>query len=479
MNDTSDTTDFSDSDDELLGLNNDPVPTRKFYNRFNPRNNGSRLTSDNSSVIVHSNSYSNKKSSTSHLNIKENDSIKFDNPHKSSDSQRSDSKSSENDGWIYIERRKSRKYKSTPTVQYIAPSHNNSSFHNNSSSHNNSSKDTIKKSVKNKNSNNSPRTYSLKKSHSFDKSITNQNNKIQGKIAEGGTNSTCFTNTNNRHDTILLENTNKYSSDTAPFILPTQKFNDYLEDTPWNNILKTNMFDCNHEEFFDPCNIYDSSDSNESKGINEIFVGNKGQISPRDILMENHDGILPSMELIKTDQKSEKINRYQRMKEIHNVIGFVVNIHDATNYDIDLDISPELHEKYRDVISNQYTYKDLGNNFITKPDFSKLNEIIPEVGTTYRCRLRGVGINQLPQFEHIWRSNLMCVDVKQLIDRTDGWVFCTLSDIDVYQRLLVDIIIFTCNGPINLKEYLLSKMENEENPIFFHYSGKRERTLSH
>ena len=66
----------------------------------------------------------------------------------------------------------------------------------------------------------------------------------------------------------------------------------------------------------------------------------------------------------------------------------------------------------------------------------------------------------------------MCHKVKQLIDRTDGWVICRLSDIDVYNRLLVDVDVHTCNGPIDLCDYLLSKMINEENPIFYPYSDR-------
>lgn len=172
----------------------------------------------------------------------------------------------------------------------------------------------------------------------------------------------------------------------------------------------------------------------------------------------------------------QKHNRYQRMREISGVIGFIVNVHDATNFDIDLEISPELHEKYGDVISNQYTYQDFNNNFFEFSTLSKIKCINPCIGTTYRCRLRGVGINQLPQHLHTWKSNQMCVEIKQLIDRTDGWITCTLSDIDVYQRLLVDITINTCKGPIDLREYLLTRMlsdEHKDHPIFYHYTGKK------
>jgi hypothetical protein len=165
------------------------------------------------------------------------------------------------------------------------------------------------------------------------------------------------------------------------------------------------------------------------------------------------------------------------MREIPDIIGFIVNVHDATNFDIDLDISPNIHEKYGDVISNQYTYRDINTDFFEIHDLNKSTQIESSIGTTYRCRLRGVGINQLSQQIHTWKSNQMCVEIKQLIDRTDGWITCTLSDIDVYQRLLVDIIINTCNGPIDLREYLLDRMKDDdhrENPIFYPYSGKKD-----
>jgi len=211
------------------------------------------------------------------------------------------------------------------------------------------------------------------------------------------------------------------------------------------------------------------TDDSMSQDWNNIIYDNR-KIAKYNDRMETMDYGID----IRSDNRN---NRYQRMREIRDVTGFIVNVHDATNFDIDLDISPDLHEKYHDVISNQYTYQDLGIDFLENPDMNRLVCITPEIGTTYRCRLRGVGINQLSSSEHTWKSTQMCVDVKQLIDRTDGWISCTLSDIDVYQRLLVDITIFTCNGAIDLREYLLIKMLDEENPIFYPYSGKRDRVI--
>lgn len=201
------------------------------------------------------------------------------------------------------------------------------------------------------------------------------------------------------------------------------------------------------------------------------------RVSSQTILIKANESFeeIKKKDDIKEELCDTKLNKYQRLREVKNIVGFIVNVHDATNFDIDLEIPSNLHEKYQDVISNQYTYQDLGTDFLESVDFNRLNNSSIQIGTTYRCRLRGVGINQLDPVGHTWKSNQICVEVRQLIDRTDGWVMCTLSDIDVYQRLLVDIVINTCKGPINLREYLLNKMIDDDEPIFYPYSGKRER----
>lgn len=174
--------------------------------------------------------------------------------------------------------------------------------------------------------------------------------------------------------------------------------------------------------------------------------------------------------------------QYHRLREVSGIVGFVVNIHDATNFDIDLQLPSSIKHKYCTVITNQYTYKDLGNQYVINPSSILEDTVILEVGTTYRCRLRGIGINQLPSSVHTRKSHNATLNVKQLIDRTDGWVSCTLSDIDVYQRLLVDICVHTStnDGCVNIKNYLLEKMQEEslgEMPIFYPYT--RERSIKY
>jgi hypothetical protein len=184
--------------------------------------------------------------------------------------------------------------------------------------------------------------------------------------------------------------------------------------------------------------------------------------------------------------------KYKKYREINNVIGFVVNVHNATNYDIDLFLPQHIHDKYKTVIINKYSYNEVDADLNIKNDI--------KYGSTYRCRLKGIGINydnhhlnlanNLSVFDgtkshplqkekqstaHLNNYSLT-IDIKQLIDRTDGWVLCKISDIDVYKRLLVEIIVPTSTDDINLKSLILNKMKNYDNPLYYQYIFKQNKT---
>lgn len=161
-------------------------------------------------------------------------------------------------------------------------------------------------------------------------------------------------------------------------------------------------------------------------------------------------------------------NKYKKCAKLSNINGFVVNVHDATNFDIDLSLTKSLHDRYQDVISNQYTYQD----FLPTFDINYKDSIItPKIGTTYRCRLKGIGVNTSnnSQLEIASKIKYITKLVKQLINLSDGCVICTISDVDVYQRLLVEITLNVDNKIINLKEFILEKSFDEGLEIFFPY----------
>jgi hypothetical protein len=159
--------------------------------------------------------------------------------------------------------------------------------------------------------------------------------------------------------------------------------------------------------------------------------------------------------------------KYQRMEEISDVKGFVVNVHGPTDFDIDFNLSDDLIKKYNNVIFHKYVYKDVDVNY-EFPKNNILSHSEEREGKAYRCRLRRIGL-QKNNKSFMWKSNQLLTEIKHLIDRTDGWVRCNLLDIDVYQRLLIDIIIDTKNGSINLTDYLLNRMKSDDDPIFFEY----------
>ncbi len=152
---------------------------------------------------------------------------------------------------------------------------------------------------------------------------------------------------------------------------------------------------------------------------------------------------------------------YIHLDELNNISGFIVNIHDAINFDIDLMIDNEKVILYKNVISNYYSYIDT--------DVS--SDV--QIGKTYRCRLKGIGISQNTKY-HNFIMNKMFIFVKQLVDQCDGWVSCNLSDIDIYQRLLVDIDVHIGNKIINIKDFLLDKMKDEYVQIFYPYISKNK-----
>lgn len=128
--------------------------------------------------------------------------------------------------------------------------------------------------------------------------------------------------------------------------------------------------------------------------------------------------------------------RYQHFQEIKGIYAYVVNVHDASNYDLDICFNnPETKNIYNSVISHEYTYLDDNGNKITSQ--------------AYRCRLKGLATKIGSSFESTQA-------VKELIDENDGWVECSISDIDIYHRLLVDIKI----GDNHVNDYLIKNFPN-------------------
>lgn len=164
-------------------------------------------------------------------------------------------------------------------------------------------------------------------------------------------------------------------------------------------------------------------------------------------------------------------SEYQKMKKIYNVSAYVVNVHDATNFDIDFTLPKEVLKKYKSVVSNEYTFVDLDGDFFQKPLSQSDYEI--SHGVAYRCHLMGVGVVSGP---NVWKKySQETIKIRQLIDRADGWVECTLSDIDIYNRLLVQITVKIDGKVINLRDLLLGASAEQGVSVFCEYKGSTGR----
>lgn len=121
----------------------------------------------------------------------------------------------------------------------------------------------------------------------------------------------------------------------------------------------------------------------------------------------------------------------EQSKKIENIVGYVVNVHDVLNFDIDLWLTPEQRRKYSGIIVNSYQYIDE-------------TEGVAHTSLTYRCRLRGIGSSSRKSFRETPRAfsfqfQKVFQEVKYNINRQNGWVLVNIFDVDVYRRLLVEI----------------------------------------
>lgn len=75
-------------------------------------------------------------------------------------------------------------------------------------------------------------------------------------------------------------------------------------------------------------------------------------------------------------------------------------------------------------------------------------------GTSFRCRLKK--IDTVKPIDNILD------EVSTLVNYNDGWVSCEISDVDIYNRLLVEIYDID-------KKYCINKILLDNYPHFFRY----------
>ena len=107
--------------------------------------------------------------------------------------------------------------------------------------------------------------------------------------------------------------------------------------------------------------------------------------------------------------------------------GFVVNVKDPINFDIDFKLSPENRRKLMKAKTKNYIYDEYVNYEISAKQ---------TLGETYRCRIYDVRVNK-KELSVIKKLSVF-EKIKTYLDDCDGWIVCEIHGIDTFGRLLVD-----------------------------------------
>lgn len=132
--------------------------------------------------------------------------------------------------------------------------------------------------------------------------------------------------------------------------------------------------------------------------------------------------------------------------------GYVAHIYDILNYDISFNFNPILEKRYESAPHKEYIYQDVevDENYPFGP--TKISK-----EKAYRCRVRGllhtITNHELKTKEICKLNYTLMMTIFRLLDIENGFITCTISDIDRYGRILVDIMFPSVN--VNLTQVLL------------------------
>lgn len=126
------------------------------------------------------------------------------------------------------------------------------------------------------------------------------------------------------------------------------------------------------------------------------------------------------------EEPSQKVELFRN--ETIKSRGFVVNVKDPINFDIDFKLSPENRRKLTKAKTRNYMYDEYINYELSSEK---------SFGETYRCRIYDVRVNK-KELSIIKKLNVF-EKVRNHLDDCDGWVVCEIYGIDAFGRLLVDL----------------------------------------
>lgn len=151
---------------------------------------------------------------------------------------------------------------------------------------------------------------------------------------------------------------------------------------------------------------------------------------------------------------------YQKLPQLRETyLAYVVAIRDPLNFHLDIYWPSQIADRYSNALHYDYTFvsEELGPQIHTRP--------------AYSCHLRGVEIiSSTPTEPNVWDLSVQTANMKEAyilmskrILRSGGWVLVSVSDIDIYRRVLVNI--FDVVSRQSLNQELLTKVSSRTHEL--------------
>jgi len=123
-------------------------------------------------------------------------------------------------------------------------------------------------------------------------------------------------------------------------------------------------------------------------------------------------------------------------------LAYVVAIRDALNLHLDICWPHEMEERYSPAVKYSYDFisEELGPRIVTR--------------NVYHCHLKGVEIKS----DDSYNSKDAFTHVSSKINTNNNWVLVSVSDIDIYRRVLVNVFDLIDRKSIN--QSLLEKVSS-------------------
>lgn len=120
---------------------------------------------------------------------------------------------------------------------------------------------------------------------------------------------------------------------------------------------------------------------------------------------------------------------YRKLERKGPYLGFITQVYDSANFDIDIDMPSEVRDSYKDVYAKGYIAIDMDEPRVSSKRLK-----------SYRCRIRGIVVDKNRRDRNSTTSaRLALAKIERRAKLYNSWVLCYVNEIDQYNRILVEL----------------------------------------